>query len=431
VAAMQTADVKAARLCPRSQHHLLNPRVCGPLLDALAAARIPVILDFGIYGWGEAPDWPAIAELAGHWPSLPFILPGCVLAASRNMAPYFSAQPNLYLDMGAYQEIDGLAKFVRAYGAQRALYGSYFPYRGHEISLGLLRGRQLDPLARAAIGGGNLAALMQGRPPKPVQAGRPGVVRKLPVPAIDVHLHLGCDLVGTEEYTARQAVAAMDAWGVQCGIVSHLGALTGDVEEGNQALLAACRKHPGRLYGWAFFDAAQPRRSAAACQRMLQTRHFVGFKVHQGTDERKLDDAGYAAMFRIANDLEVPILAHENAHDKFEDTLANIAARWPRVRILHAHHGGTADPAAAAQHAARLSKCPNLWYETSTSFAPPDAVGHFVRATGGQRLCYGTDLGFMDNDGQTGKVLFADLNPRQRADVLRHNALRLIKRLPR
>jgi len=431
VAAMRAAGVKAARLCPRSQRHLLNRVVCGPLLDALSQARLPVVLDFEIYGWGDTPDWPAVAELAEGWPRLPLIIPGCVLGAARNLYPYFKRCPNLYLDIGAFQEIDGLARFIRTFGAHRALYGSYFPHRGHEISLGLLQGRQLDPASRAAVAGNNLQTLLAGRLPKPVHAGAPGVVHKLPVPAIDVHVHLGCDLVGTDEFTADQAVAALDAWGVQCGIVSHLAALSGDVEEGNRALLEACRRHPGRLYGWAFYDAAQPERSAVSCRRLLRSRSIVGFKVHQGTDERTIDDAGYRAMFQMANKLNLPILAHEDAHDRFEATLKKIAARWPRVRILHAHHGGTTDLAAAKQMARRLKRCPNLWLETSTSFAPPDAVGHLVRAGVARRLCYGSDLGFMDNDGQTGKVLFADLTPTQRVNVFRRNALGLIQRLPR
>ena len=429
VATMAAAGVRAVRLCPRSQRHSLTPLVCGPLLDCLAAARLPVILDFEIYGWNETPDWAAVAELASRWPTLSFILPGCVLAASRNMVPHLQRYPNLYLDIGAYQEVGGIAAFIRAFGGHRAVWGSAFPHRGHEIALGLLQGRQLGPRARAAIGAANLAALMEGRVPRPIPAEPPAVARKLPLAAIDVHMHLGCDLAGTAEFTADQAVAALDAWGMQCGVASHLAALSGDVAEGNDALLDACRRHPGRLYGWAFFDAAQPERSAASCRRLLRHRAIVGFKVHQGTDERKLDDPGYEAMFQMANALSLPILAHENSHDGFETTLQKIARRWPRVRILHAHHGGTTDAPAAQQMARRLQRFPNLWLETSTSFAPPDAVGHLVRAGGGQRLCYGTDLGFMDNDGQTGKVLFADLTRKQLADVLRNNALKLIPRL--
>jgi len=50
---------------------------------------------------------------------------------------------------------------------------------------------------------------------------------------------------------------------------------------------------------------------------------------------------------------------------------------------------------------------PDLWHDTVTSFGPPDAVGNFVRACGSKRLCFGSDLGLLDLDGQVGKVLFA------------------------
>jgi len=431
VATLKQAGVGAVRLCPRSQDHMLNPEVCGPLLRALSSGRVPVIIDFEVVGWGESLDWTAIGTLAAAFPKLPFILPGCVLGVSRNLHPYFRKYQNLYLDIGAFQEVGGVSDFVRAFGAHRAVFGTYFPDRGPEIALGLLHGRQLGGRARHAVAGGTLAALIAGKTPRAVRAGPASPDRKMPVPAIDVHVHLGNYTFGGPEFTAEAAIEAFDAWGVGCGITSGIELLGGLVKESNQTVLQACRKFPGRLYGWAFYDAAQPELSAEVCGQMLKERCFVGFKVHEGTDNRRLTDPGYRKMFAMADKMRLPILTHENIHDDFNRTLEKLIRKWPRVKILHAHHGGNKDEAGAAQLAVLLKKHANLWHDVAVSWAPPDAVRHVVRATGGKRLCYGTDLGFMDSDGQNGKVLFADLTESQRADVLRNNALRLIGRLPR
>jgi predicted TIM-barrel fold metal-dependent hydrolase len=271
---------------------------------------------------------------------------------------------------------------------------------------------------------------LDGRTPAPVRQELAACRRKSPPGAVDVHMHIGPSEFGGPDFTAADAVAAMNAWGIRCGVVSHMAAVSaGDIQGGNQDLLAACHKYPGRIFGWATFDAGQPELSVKSCRKLLQDKSIVGFKIHQSTDGRLLGDEGYEAMLDIANRLSLPILVHENQHDKWEATLEKITGKWPKAQILHAHHGGTADPVAARQIAERLVKFPNLWYETSTSFAPPDAVGNLVRAGAGKRLCFGSDLGFMDIDGQVGKVLFADLTTRQKADVFRNNSRRLIRRL--
>ena len=429
VARLKRAGVGAVRLCPSSQHHLVNPEVCGSLLQALARARVPVILDFEIVGWGPSLDWPSIASLATAFPELPLILPGSVLGASRNIHPYFQKHSQLYLDIGAYQEVDGIASFIREFGAHRAVFGTYFPDRGPEIALGLLHGRQLGPRARRAIAGGNMAALIAGRTPQRVPAEPAGPDAKMPVPAVDVHVHVGGYAFGGEPLTAEQAVKAFDAWGVQCGVASGLVLIHSQVREANQVILQACRKFPGRLYGWAFYDAAQPELSASVCQEMLNHPFFVGFKVYGPTEKRMLDDPGYNKMFAMADKHRLPILAHEDGYEDWSKTLTKLGKKWPHANILHAHHGGCQDEAGAARLAALLKKHDNLWHDTVTSGGPPDTIGHLVRATGGKRLCYGTDLAFMDVDGQNGKVLFADLTEVQRADVLRNNAVRLLPRL--
>ncbi|NQU75877.1 MAG: amidohydrolase family protein, partial [Planctomycetes bacterium] len=431
VSAMKNAGVVAARLCPKSQYHQFNPLICGPILEKLAAARIPVIVDFQIIGWGETHDWAGLSAVAGAFPDLPFIVPGCVLKASGNVHPCFHRHSNLYLDIGAYQEPEALADFVGTFGSHRALFGTYYPARGVEIALGLLHGRQLCPGARKAIAGANLSAILKGKTPEPVAPGEPAPMAKLPLAAIDVHVHIDFDDGEGTEYGPRQAVEAFDAWGVQCGIASHWAGLSGYVREGNEDMLNACRKFPGRLYAWAVFDASQPDISADSARKMLREDCFVGFKVHTCIDERTLADDGYDKMFEIANELEVPVLNHGNNDEEFAKALEKIAKKYPRVNILHAHHGGTSSPDYAKKLSELLERFPNLYHESCASFAPPDAIANLVRASGGKRLCYGTDLGFMDNDGQTGKVLFADITESQRADVLRNNALRLIRRLPR
>jgi len=126
VAAMLARGVRVARLHPGAAGHgfSLEPWCAGPLLEALAAHRIPVILDFMLFRRAD-PDWRLILDLCGRYPALPLVLTGAGIGrASRTFYALCRLCPNLHIELSRYTPFRGVEALCRMMGATRLLYGS-------------------------------------------------------------------------------------------------------------------------------------------------------------------------------------------------------------------------------------------------------------------------------------------------------------------
>ncbi|MHB1294711.1 MAG: amidohydrolase family protein [Anaerolineae bacterium] len=153
---MAEARVAALRIFP-NQHRFLADRVTlGPLLDALSARHVPLILSLrrGI-------AWPAVYRLLDDFKDLTCIVcdHGC-WGEDRYFRPLIARYPNVYVDTSLYILDGGLEAFVNAYGPHRMLFGSGFPEQYHGTALLPLRHARISDEAREDIAGGNLERIL-------------------------------------------------------------------------------------------------------------------------------------------------------------------------------------------------------------------------------------------------------------------------------
>jgi len=158
---MLQRGVKMARMMPGYGGHRfsMEPWCAGPLLEALAARHMPVLIDFMFFRRDD-PDWKLLYDLSHRYPTLPIILTGWSGLASRSFYPLCQECPNLYLDASRYSLFRGLEAFCREVGARHLLYGSGLPFRAPGVAMITITHAFISDEEKELIAAGNLEQLL-------------------------------------------------------------------------------------------------------------------------------------------------------------------------------------------------------------------------------------------------------------------------------
>ena len=156
-ARMATERIVALRAFPDAQRFQLGRTTFGSFLDEVAERGIPLLMSmrFGM-------DWPVMYRLLSEYPTLTVVL--CDLGLwgqDRQSWPLLEAFPNVYLESSMVSlEAGGLEAAVKAYGAERILFGSGFPYHyAHAAVLDVLHA-EISAEDMEKIASGNLCKLL-------------------------------------------------------------------------------------------------------------------------------------------------------------------------------------------------------------------------------------------------------------------------------
>ncbi len=162
VAQLLAAGARAARLCPKTHGLLLEPWVIAPLAQALAAKRVPLLLDFDNAHYSEPRHWDFITWLLMDFPDLPVILLRQSHAEFRVIYPLLERAPNLYVETSYLGGHSSLIELVERFGAERFIFGTGLPLFEPALPITTLSYGGLEPAARAAIAGQSLQRLLDG-----------------------------------------------------------------------------------------------------------------------------------------------------------------------------------------------------------------------------------------------------------------------------
>ncbi|HIC87932.1 MAG TPA: hypothetical protein EYP04_00795 [Anaerolineae bacterium] len=163
VSEMLKQGVLVARLMPGYYGHRfsLEPWCAGPLLEKLAACRIPTLMDFMFFRRDD-PDWQLLYDLCQRYPTLPIILTGWAGLASRSFYPLCQACPNLYLETSHYALFRGIEAFCQHVGARQLVYGSGLPHVAPGVAMTTITHAFVSDEEKALIAAGNLERLLGG-----------------------------------------------------------------------------------------------------------------------------------------------------------------------------------------------------------------------------------------------------------------------------
>jgi len=180
---------------------------------------------------------------------------------------------------------------------------------------------------------------------------------------IDVHVHCSADDPNMDEY-----VRLMDDAGVTAALVHGVESRTSAWMRGNDAVLNAVQRHPGRLYGSVYVDFRDPIAKTLQTIERYHAEGFVCIKVfpNLGYDP---NDEEYEPIWDAVESLGMMCLSHcgwlgrladgQRAHSltatpfHFEVP----ARRHPGINFIFAHFGGAATYLETVVITSRLKNC--------------------------------------------------------------------------
>jgi uncharacterized protein len=254
-------------------------------------------------------------------------------------------------------------------------------------------------------------------------ASRPGTV-------IDCHAHLSHHSRSTWSDDDRKLIEAADKLGIDqlcCSILTPLRPATVEgFRDCNRWVAEALKRFPGRVRGYCYVNPGHQREALDEIRRCVADQGFIGVKLY---NEYRCTDPVVFPIVELAIALGVPILHHaghshyfvqEQPHMSDGARLAELARRYPDAKLICAHicGGGDWEWTIKSLHSER-----SVFLDLSGSVTDDGVVEMAARILGVDRLLFGCD---MSMTASAGRILGADLAPRDKAKILGENMERLL-----
>jgi len=246
---------------------------------------------------------------------------------------------------------------------------------------------------------------------------------------VDAHAHLGPTgemFVPTPDEGTM--VAMMDRLGFDLtGISSHL-AIGTDYVRGNDVTSAAVRRFPERLFGYVVSNPHDTEPLENELARGFDTLGLVAIKLHPTTHDFSVADPACEPIWRFAAEREAVVLVHTWVGDPrcHPAMFGDLAARYPSIRWILGHSGGTRQGRPEAAQVAREHE--SIYLDVCGSIITSDEIAWLVRTVGADRVIFGTDVPWLDPRFLLGKAAYSDLADEQLRLLLGENILRLLGR---
>jgi len=236
---------------------------------------------------------------------------------------------------------------------------------------------------------------------------------------IDCHCHAGKGDGFTGPWDTSAPLGAYLKRAREAGIDRTVvfAPFTSDYAAANRATCDLVRRHPERLWGFAFVHAQRDRgRIHAMVSRSVAGCGFRGIKVH-GHDARITRE-----ICETARALDVPVL-----YDVVGDVsvVELLAREYPDVRFIIPHLGSFSDDW-KAQHALidPLTRHANV-HTDSAGVRRFDILKEAVERAGAHKVLFGSDGPWLHPGVELAKIHALRLPPRDEALVLGGNFLRI------
>jgi hypothetical protein len=152
-------SVCGVRLFPKTHNYPLSDWVVGGLCEWLIRHRLPLLV------WHEETGWDSLRALAVVFPGLVIVVETQVRKVFYHLRPLFALMrdcPNVMLETSNLTGIDSIEYAVRAFGAERLLFGSFLPANDPLAAMGMIADADLPEEGKRLVAGGNLRRLIEG-----------------------------------------------------------------------------------------------------------------------------------------------------------------------------------------------------------------------------------------------------------------------------
>jgi hypothetical protein len=155
-------SVCGVRLFPKTHNYPLSGWVVGELCEWLIRHRLPLFV------WHEETGWDSLSALASEFPALDIVVETQMRKVFYHLRPLFAlmrAFPNVLVETSNLTGIDSVAFAVRAFGAERILFGSFLPANDPLAAMGMIVDADITEEEKRLVAGGNVRRLIEGRTP--------------------------------------------------------------------------------------------------------------------------------------------------------------------------------------------------------------------------------------------------------------------------
>lgn len=241
---------------------------------------------------------------------------------------------------------------------------------------------------------------------------------------IDMHAHLGPWGFAIPEVTPESIVRAMDRTGVSKTVAAPMPRMSfEDTRLGNGIVLKGMRAFPDRILGYVYVWPGCAPEVSREVERCADAG-FVGLKLHN-INGISYAHAGYTPAFEIANERRMPVLLHTWGREEEFNEVRTLVQRHPRISVLVAHSGCTNE----AGYCALARECANVYLELATSCGTRGLIDRLIAEAGVHKVVWGSDVCFLNQAQQLGKVLGSHITEEDKISVLSHNARRILDRV--
>lgn len=249
---------------------------------------------------------------------------------------------------------------------------------------------------------------------------------------IDCHMHVAPSaILDSAHGNADIVIEGANALGIELLCTSRPTdkmAPPEEVRRVNDLVLAAMKRHPGRILGYCFLIPGY-KETIPELERCLDAG-MIGVKLY---NQFKYSDPVCNPIVERCIEQRVPILGHAghlcdpptikrqpNISDAAE--FCELSKRYPEAMLIHGHLHGGGD---GEWNIKRLRDCPNVYLDTSGSVLDANTIELAVNILGHKRLLFGTDTML---EAGVGRILSAQLSSEQRADIFAGNMQRILDR---
>jgi len=244
-------------------------------------------------------------------------------------------------------------------------------------------------------------------------------------PVYDMHGHMGeWYAIYFPRAEAADMVRSMDSAGVKLLCFAHHAALMCP-DVGNRPAVEAVRAFPDRLRAYVAINPHYPdavERDLAEFDDMRDV--YVGLKMLASYHGVDLRDERYRPALEFADERSLPVLLHTwkgTAHNGPEQVRA-IAGKYERARFLCGH--SFRDDWQEAIAVAR--EHPNTYLELTAVLGYRGVVDLLCEGVGSERLLFGTDLPWFDEQHGVGALLSTSVSDDDVHNICHRNAEKLL-----
>lgn len=247
------------------------------------------------------------------------------------------------------------------------------------------------------------------------------------VEVLDAHGHMGPYFNFHIPWNdADGMMHVLDRLGVRTVCVCAHASIGPDIRLGNDMVMDAIERHPGRFIGYVGTNPNYPEEVVPELERCTRQPEMRAIKLHPSLHKYPVNGPNWRPVWEWAKARGWPVLIHTWMEDPYcnPELCAKTADEYPTVDVLFAHVGGPTGTDACIELAGKRK---NVYLDPTGSTNTFGIIERIVQAVGAEKVVHGSDIPFIDAAVGLSKIVYAKIKDQEKELILGGNMRRLLK----